>query len=593
MLNSRAGALLLCLLLATDSSFAQIAPDTGQLMREQERLRRPPPVRTLAAPVLYEPSPPAPAVADGGPRLLVKGFRFSQNSVFDSPTLGALLSDLIGRELSLAELNEAADRITAHYRQQGYFLANAYLPAQDIADGMLDITVLEGRLGQVRLDNQSRVKDSVLRAHLDDLPAGQALAGAALERKLLLINSLAGVSVQSTLTPGTSVGSTDLDIRAEGLPPVSASLGLDNFGTRYSGIWRANAALGLSNPLGLGDALSLNAYSAGRPYSYGRLAYQLPVGQQGMQLGLAGSAMNYRLGGDFAELLSHGRAEVASVYALQTLQRSRSSKLQLQLNFDHKSLQDRIDSVQSHSDKKIDVLLLGLSGDQLDAAGRGSLRWSFGHVQGRLKIDPVVAAAAAKGPQSAGRYAKWTGTLTRQQSLGVLGQALDPWLRPAPKTSFEPATVAPSEPAAPTPSGSAIAQSLSITAQIGGQFSAGKNLDSSEKFSLGGAQGVRAYPQGEAACDDAWLLNLELRLDLSPAWQLSALFDAGAGRLSHNPIQNSSRNQARLSGLGFGANFSGPSGLSWITSLAWRTGPAPLSDQDRSPRLWTSAQQTF
>ena len=546
---------------------AQVVPDTGRLIGDQEAVRRLPLAPRLPLPA-WTPAGAAPPPADSGPRLRVKAFRFGLNSLYSGQRLGELLDDLVGRELGLADLQAAADRITGFYRRQGYFLAQAFVPAQDIADGVVDISVLEGRLGQLRLDNQSPVADAVVRGRLAGLQPGQPLAAHALERSLLLINGLAGAAAQSTLTPGASVGTTDLDIRVDALARTSASLGLDNHGNRFSGAWRANAAFSVNSPLAIGDALALQATTAGALFQHARLAYQGPLGEQGLQLGAAGSTMAYRLGHEFAALQAHGRAGTASAYALWPWQRGRLLNVNLQANLEHKRLADRTDGSNTASDKTMDALILGWSGDRVDSlgsSGSGISSWSLSVTGGRLRLDAASAALDAAGQRTAGGFAKLAWLLARQQQLPALGTDWSLWAQLSGQLSLPPLRAG----------------------------AAAKNLDSSEKFSLGGVHGVRAYPQGEAASDDAWLANIELRRALGPSWQLSGFVDAATGRPSQQPVAADGAKRKRLSGVGLSSTYLRPGGLSWQAAMAWRTGDPPLSDRDRSARLWTSLQQTF
>ena len=552
----RAALLGAALGVITLQAMAQSAPDTGRLMQDQERLRQPEPMHRVPLPMLDEPAPPALQAADTL-RLRVTAFRFSRNTLFSAATLASQLADLIGQELSLADLNDAAARITAYYREKGFFIASAYLAAQDIQDGVVEITILEGRLGKLQLENRSRVADDVLQAYLSHLQPARPLAGDDLERALLLMNGLAGLEVQSTLKPGASVGSTDLDIRIAGQARSSGNVSLDDYGNRYTGAWRAGVQLNVNSPLSLGDSLALRGYASDAHFSYARLAYQLPVGSDGLQLGGAWSSMAYRLGQDFAALQAHGTANIASAYALYPLQRSRISNVNLQLNVDQKRLDDRTDSTQTAAEKTVKLLTMGISGDHGDTlAGGGLTSWSLAYVRGQLRLDAAAQESDAAGHRTDGAYGKWSAMAGRQQSLTAVGPA---W-------SF----------------------SGQVSAQLGG-----KNLDSSEKFALGGVQGVRAYPQGEAACDDAWLANLELRYAWSPAWQLSGFYDAAAGRLNHAAIAADSNNHQSLSGAGLGAAYGQPGGVSLVAVMAWRTTRPATSDRDRMPRLWLNLQKYF
>jgi hemolysin activation/secretion protein len=145
------------------------------------------------------------------------------------------------------------------------------------------------------------------------------------------------------LSPGASLGTTDLDIQVRNGKPYDASVSVDNLGNRYTGQARINGSVTFNNPLGLGDALQLNALSSGSGLEYGRLSYQLPINRQGTQVGAAYAQMFYRLGEEFSNLDAHGTARIASVYLLHPLLRSRQANLNLQINVDHKELDDNID----------------------------------------------------------------------------------------------------------------------------------------------------------------------------------------------------------------------------------------------------------
>ncbi len=134
-----------------DVALAQVRPDAGRIERDFERDRVPsaPPPKP-AVPVFDEGQRPAMAAPDNV-SFPVSGFRITRNTVFPEAELQALLKNFVGRELSLADLQRASDVITAYYRERGYFVARAYVPAQDIRDGIVEIMVLEGKLDGISL----------------------------------------------------------------------------------------------------------------------------------------------------------------------------------------------------------------------------------------------------------------------------------------------------------------------------------------------------------------------------------------------------------------------------------------------------------
>ncbi|PPK42397.1 hemolysin activation/secretion protein [Trinickia symbiotica] len=536
--------------LVAGSAWAASPPNAGTLLNNVG----PAPEQPLRSTEALPEAPPRPALKlDTLTKITVKHIHITGIKAYPESTLLPLVSDAIGEDLTLAQLDELAQRITRYYRDHGHLLARAYLPAQEIKDGEVEIAVLEGRVGKLTIEDTSRLSQARVAARLSAIKEGEALSGPDLERSLLLLSDVPGVRVTSTLSPGASVGTTDLDVRVAATSPLSGSIGVDNYGNRFTGQPRLNGSAVLADPLHIGDFLGVDAViSSG--LDYGRAAYQLPINSVGTQLGAAFSAMHYRLGRDFSSLDAHGTAYVSSLYLLHPLIRSRLFNLNAQLDFDHKALTDDIGATATSSHKVANVLTLGLSGDRLDhVLGGGFTSWSAAFSAGDLAPDALTRALDAAGHDTSGSYHKFNFALARVQSLPG---------------------------------------KFSLYAALRAQHALG-NLDSSEKMVLGGAAAVRAYPDGEAPSDDAWLGTVELRYAFSARWQASAFFDAAQGYLNHQPIALDTNNKRRLSGAGIGLVYSLPHNLLIRASVAWRTGPQPTSDSDRSPRAWLQAVKYF
>ena len=551
MRQSTQAALLVALICSSmGSAFAQATPpDAGSLSRDVTATPNLPRRSTAALP---EETSRAAATLDNRVKIALQAIRLSGNKAFTDNELQPLVADAIGRELTLNELDVLAQRLTQYYRAAGYLLARAYLPAQEIKDGTVEIAVLEGRLGKLAVDNRSSLAQDRATGYLQNLREGEALRADDLEHGLLLLSDLPGVDVKSTLRPGASVGTTDLDIHLADKSPYAGGLELDNYGNRYIGDWRLGANLVAGNLAGLADTLAINVVTSEK-MQYGRLAWQLPVGSAGTQLGAAWSEMHYTLGKDFSNLDAHGNARIGSLYLLHPFIRGRTINVNGQLAYDHKRLEDNIGSPAMQTGKTVDLLTAGLSGARVDGLlGGGVSNWSLAYTAGHLDLDTDSLTLDQAGHRTAGQYGKLRLAAARLQRL------TDDW---------------------------------SVYASLSGQV-ASKNLDSSEKMPLGGAQGVRAYPQGEAPADDAWLANLELRRSLFDRWQASLFYDSAQGNLNHAPIAADSHNSRRLAGYGLGLNYSADNYAVQLT-VAWRDGPQPTSDVDRSPRLWLRAVTHF
>ncbi|WP_051516960.1 ShlB/FhaC/HecB family hemolysin secretion/activation protein [Herbaspirillum sp. RV1423] len=531
---------------------AQTIPDAGRLLNDARPLPALPGPRIDALP---EPQP-----AEQGPtsqtdvHFNVVAFHFEGVSAFSEAQLQDLLADLRGSDRTLATLSDAVARVTYFYRQHGYLLARAYLPEQHIDSGNIEIHVLEGRLGDIRLHNSSGLSDADVRRRLERIGMDQVLRKTSLESSLLLLSDIPGIVVRSALMPGAAVGATDLDVTVSDGSRVDADVGIDNYGNRYTGQYHVSGNLALNNPSGIGDQLQINLMTSGREFNYGRVAWQLPVNDVGTRVGVAYASMAYRLGEDFSALDAHGTARIGSIFLTHPLVRSRSFNLNGQLRFENKVLVDRIDLISDGSEKHLNNFTIGIFGDATDGFNGGAQsQGSVSVTVGNLKLDRNSADLDAAGHRSQGSFIKGSMQWARLQRLDDANRLL---------------------------------------VQLSGQV-AGGNLDSAEKISLGGPYGVRAYPSGEAPSDDALMLNLEWRRSITSQWQALLFGDLARGRLNHSPIAADGANLRTLSGIGLGASWTHPDGYRLQATLSWRTDGAPTAERDRMPRLWMQFSKSF
>lgn len=547
--NTKLSFITLAVLVCASAHAAPPVPDAGQITRDLQKQPELVAPKTIA-PLRIEGQAVPQGASNTDVRFAVKSIRVSGSQVFPAAELEALVADLSGAEHSLAELDAGAARITAYYRERGYVVARAYLPAQDIKEGVVVINVLEGVLDQQHVTNKSSLPDARANSYLSGVKQGDVLQAQQVDRALLLLADTPGVGgARAALQPGASVGTTDLLVELDPGTPYSANLELDNYGNRYTGEYRLGAAVALNNPFKLGDLLSLRAITSGDNMSYARLAYQVPVGVSGLKLGGAYSDTRYKLGEEFASLQAHGTASSASLFATYPFVRSQMSNLSGTLTLEDKKLTDQTDAPVSNVEKKVQLVTLGLAGSRQDALwGGGMTAFDVSLATGDLSMDAAALAqdAAAGSANSNGSFTKFTYALQRQQR---------------------------------------VSDKYTLLLALSGQ-QASKNLNSSEKFSLGGASGVRAYPQGEGSGDQGMLANLEVRRSLTEQLQAAIFYDAGTVDINRNQYAAGS-NTRTIAGAGLGLTGQ-ISKLQFKTSVAWRTsGGDPVSDTaNRNPRWW-------
>ncbi|TPG54899.1 ShlB/FhaC/HecB family hemolysin secretion/activation protein [Sphingomonas glacialis] len=405
------------------------------------------------------------------------------------------------RMLTLPDLRNMALRITRFYNAHGYIVAQAYVHAQKILDGAVTIAVIEGHYGAITLQNGSHLRDGTAKAVLRGLDHGDLVAAAPLERRLLLLSDLPGVRVRSTLSPGADVGTSDLLVDVTPGHRITGDVEVSNAGNPYTGLYQGGGTINLNEPLGIGDVLSLRVLTSGGGLQYGRVSYQAQAGN--LTLGAAYAYFHYRLGEQFDVLDATGSQQIGSLYAAYPLVRSYDNNLQLRGQFDYRAMRDNIDAFASVSRRRAEVLSIGLTGDHHDRFGGGgwdsySLYLSGGNLDIRTPLIRVNDAATAR---TNGHFGKLRFSADRLRT--VTGP-------------------------------------LSLYAGVRGQI-AFNNLDVTEKMELGGANGVRAYPEGEVYGDEGYIATAEARVMLDPIkglpgrLQVAGFYDYGQIWLNHTP----------------------------------------------------------
>ena len=492
----------------------------------------------------------------------------------DRDDLANVVSEYLNRALTFAELQEAAAAVANAYRESGW-IVRAYLPRQDVSGGIVTIQIVEAIFGGMRIEGEKPSRESFY--HIEDIiehqqKIGLPLNADALDRALLLASDLPAVTVAGGLEEGSKPGETALALKFTDKPYVMGDGAIDNTGSRSTGKNRFAGNLYLNSPFRMGELFSANyihTQSSDRLTSDGsdyiRLAAGIPVGLDGLRIGVNSSYMHYNLiTPEYSALDANGTSAAVGLEASYPIIRSRLKNLFLNANLDHKAFNNySLDSVTSRY--MSDSITLTLSGNLFDKIGGGGANSiSLAFTSGLLNLDgsPNRAADAAT-TRSAGNYNKVRFSLTRQQ---------------------------------------AITEELSAYASYSGQLAA-KNLDSSEKFYLGGSNGIRAYPTNEGGGSDAHMVNFELRQRMPEGFTLVGFFDYGRVLVNHDNHFTGAAvpNGYDLKGAGLSVIWQSDVGPTLKATWAHRIGtnPNPTAagyDQDGTllkDRVWMSASMSF
>ncbi len=453
--------------------------DIGHAVNDAVAPPRPPRPEVSPAPEVRE-AGAAPVEQAGEQRLLVHDFRVDGAEFLDAREIAAELAPFRERRSSLEQIRQAANRLTVLCRRKGYLVARAYVPKQQVEQGIVHLQILPGRYGRVTLENRSRVSDSRLQHILAHSTAGSAvITRGPLEQAMLKMGDLPGMRLPAvTLSAGQAPGTTDVLVSAPRNPLLSGYLVTDAYGNRFTGKYRTSAGVEVDSPFGWADRLSLSAMrtEAAGLQNY-RAAYDIPLGNSGLRGEVAASRTTYQLGAEYEALQANGTANAVEATLSYPLLRRRSSSLSVSLSYAGKRLKDEIDLTSSGNAKRSRALTLSLASElhgQL-AGHAADCRVEGGGAVGRLQIDdPRLRAQNQAGIDTVGHWSKVFASVSAQMALD------DHW---------------------------------AMSGTLRGQRAINRSLDGSEQFNVSGPGGLHSYPDG-AVDDSGYLIGVELQRQL-------------------------------------------------------------------------------
>ncbi len=430
----------------------------------------------------------------------LKGVEFEGLSVYPQAEIEKLYANKVGQNISLAEVYELADRLTAKYRNDGYILTQVVVPPQTINSGVVRLRVVEGRVNQVRVNGDVSDGYDVIKMYAEQLQSETALNNAELERVLLLINDLPGVTARGVLSPSREVvGASDLTIFIE-RKAFDAQVGLDNYGSRYLGRWEATGAVAANSLLGLNELLSINMAYAPSDQGlepelvYGEASAQFPIGAYGTKLNFNFGATATEPGSSLDEFDVLGHARFGGVSVEQPFIRTREFNLSAKLGFDMRQTETK-SNVDVTREDQLSVIRLS-----------GHMDW----------VDTLLNAGITDINMEVSKGVSWLGANDKGDSN---------MSRPAGDPQFTKVTASVSRL-------ERLVNDVALKLAFGGQMSNGPLL-SAEEYGVGGFAFGRGYDPSELVGDDGFGGTVELQwsnpvpVSVVPDYSVYGFYDFG------------------------------------------------------------------
>lgn len=559
--------IVVLVLLASSSSllYAQVAPKIGDAIRqakppEEVQKRKGKPLVEIEG--IKKDYRPELTESQSLKKVWVKSFSIEGNQHIKSDTLFGLIDGYKNKALSFSDMQTIASTITRHYREQGYIVARAYIPVQDMDDGVLEIIIIEGKYGEFKLLNHSKVNTFLIQSILDAAKEDAVINNNELERSLLIANDLPGVVISSAdIKPGKETGSSDFTITTEEGKGYDGYLLGDNYGGQYTGEYRLIAAVNVYAPLNIGDKLSLFGMStASGDLINGWATYSAPLYRNGLRAEIGYSNTHYQLGREFRLLDAGGNAQSYHAKLSYPVLKKRAENLDVFFKFERNFLTDEVSSVDFKSDKNILAFRFGADYEKRNINFFGldqQLKANIAYTHGDLYIEDANQHALDKaGVNTEGTFDKITFGIEHSTELY---------------------------------------QQLSLETAFKYQHAlGGKNLNGSEDFSIGGAYGVKLFPVGELSAENGYVFKIEAKYRLPQliglSHSLSVFYDRGKVDME-NPTSTFKSRTLQDVGLGYYANYRG---FFAKAQAAWRVGTEHvISEPDRDFRLLAMVGWSF
>ena len=491
-----------------------------------------------------------------GETFLVRGFLYKGNTVLSDCRLNRIIYKYLDKNLSVKDLKDICQLISDTYKKKGYFLTSAYLPVQEIKSGIVTIEIVEGRLGEVKIEGEKHYAEKFIRKNFHPGPKGVINYDSIL-KSLLILNEYHNLNVKAQFKKGAAPNTVDAVLNVEDKLPLQTVIDYNNFGSDYVSRHRTGITLEYTNLALGGDTIAFRTVtgSPAKGLFFAKTDYSFPINTRGTRLSLSYLRSDFDVGREFRNLDAGGKSKIYSCDFIHPAVRTHLAHLDVNFGFDYKQIENCILGVVA-SDDQLRIFRAGFDYNLLDKFGGRSYLSSFvsGGIDGTMgaskKNDPLASRVGAGS-----EFVKANFDMARFQQF-IWGSFIF------------------------------LKGSYQIASDV---------LPISEQVSLGGPYSVRGFPYSEYLGDSGCCLNFELRFPppfvaeknipfTSHAFKdkvhLLGFLDWGAASL-RNPVAGDSKDY-EISGTGIGARISFTSDFDLRLDMGFPVGGKEPSDGSNS-----------
>lgn len=408
-------------------------------------------------------------VEGAGPSFVLKDVKVTGATIFKAEDFRPLYEQFLDKTVSWQDITDITEKIKSQYKKKGYLTTNVYIPEQDVVEGKVQINILEGTVGEVKVEGNRWFSERLIKKFFH-AKKNELLNVFTLSRDLLRLNQNSDLEVRTVIGAGKDPGSSDITLKVKEKYPHHVGGAFDNQGSRLSGKLRTSVSARSTNLTGHNDSLFVNTTMSAM--SRGNFAsYSCPIDTYGMKMGIDFVNFDTKLGKEYKGFGIVSNTQVytpkisGEIYLSEDFQASAATGMEI------KSTKKWVMGEKSTDDQlRIPYASLDFSKlDSLFGGGQTSLTSNFA-----FSTDSFLGASrhnhgSASRDGTGGFFFKYEQTLRRVQRM--------------PFDSY-----------------------LSLRAQFQNST---HTLPSSETMQFGGESYTRGYPEGDYSADYGANLNMD------------------------------------------------------------------------------------
>lgn len=474
------------------------------------------------------------------------------------------------KSLDIQAMRQLQNDVTKFVRDRGYTVCQAVIPPQEVKNGELEVKIYVAkydtvtRVSQTKKEKIAEISGRVLDKYVEQIKPGEVIRDVRLEKTLNRLNDLPGVQARASLKPGRVAGTTGLDIEIERRPVWNNYVFADNGGSKATGRYRYGFYTEINNPGKQGDKIGVSGMTSNGDLWGGSVKYEAPVGYRGTRMGVALSLTDYDSVDDFSGnswFDTKGRSIGLSYYGYTPVYRDKRSRVHAIWGYDYRKLKDK------YTDSEYSMLMSSI-GAELQESKRHSHVGHVGFNGSEYEKNRFTSYGATY----------WFGNTVQEQSF-VKGDNASHTEGFFHKGTAEFTHIL-------------FDGKTNYRINMNGQI-ASRNLDSSERFYIGGMNSVRAYAGSTYAGDKGFYWCGEIRRNFGVKGLEAAVFLEGADA----GIKGDKGNHRTLQGWGLGLRYREDNNwhaqLDYARKFRRETGDAYDSRDSSMGRWWFQVYKMY